>query len=523
MGEMIPTSGSPPAASPAPSSAPVAGGPGAAHAPAPAASDARRAGANAASTSAADLGRGQQGAGHVERAAGHGHLLDEARDAGRAARRSRHSAADLAVVEALDRDRVDLDRGEAGGARRLDAGEHAGKIAPAGDGGEALGVQRVEADVQAVDAGRAQRARPARPAGGRWWTARCRRRPGIARSRRTRSTRSRRTVGSPPVRRTRAHAQPHEAARPAPRSPRSQDVGAVDVADAVLGQAIGAAVVAAVGDRDAQVVDDPALPVQERRCRFAGFSAGRWGWSMMVSDGRARRVPAAAELTTCASSGRISRSIASRPPRASPAAGTPRAADDAGAGARQHRGRADLLERQHAEQLAETVDGLVETSAPGPRPWYRGAAMPVPPVSNDGAPEPAATSASPRHDLRRIVAHDDRTLHGEPGRAHGSRMRRPPSSVASVRVSETVIAAIRTRSRRGGALVLGDAHGGQVLHSPARTFESEANRQRRQRRQKRAEREPSRRRRAPSHWASFRARGCGSARRGPCGCRSRRC
>ena len=58
------------------------------------------------------------------------------------------------LVDALERDRVDLDL-QAGGLRGVDAGEHLVQRPPARDGAEFLGIERVERDVDAPDAGRA--------------------------------------------------------------------------------------------------------------------------------------------------------------------------------------------------------------------------------------------------------------------------------------------------------------------------------------------------------------------------------
>ena len=80
----------------------------------------------------------------------------------------------------------------------------------------------------------------------------------MARSRRTSAGRSRRTVGSPPVRRTRrtpsATKHPHQRRDLLER----EHVGAATCVDAVFGHAVAAAVVAAIGHRHAQVVDDAA-------------------------------------------------------------------------------------------------------------------------------------------------------------------------------------------------------------------------------------------------------------------------
>ena len=58
---------------------------------------------------------------------------------------------DLAVVDALERHGVDLDL-QPGGLGGVDAVHHLGEAAPAGDAGELVGVERVERDVDPADA-----------------------------------------------------------------------------------------------------------------------------------------------------------------------------------------------------------------------------------------------------------------------------------------------------------------------------------------------------------------------------------
>ena len=84
--------------------------------------------------------------------------------------------------------------------------------------------------------------------------------------------------------------------------------------------------------------------------------------------------------TTWPSSGMISRVIARRTASSEPGrtkiAGAP---DGAGRGAAHHRGRADLLEAEHAEQLAEAVEALLEQPVDASNVPSR-EVMPVPPV-----------------------------------------------------------------------------------------------------------------------------------------------
>ena len=66
--------------------------------------------------------------------------------------------------------------------------------------------------------------------------------------------------------------------------------------------------------------------------------------------------------TTCPSSGRISFDIASRTAASDPGS-EKSAARDAGRGAAQHGGRADLVEAEHPKQLAEAVEPFVKSAA----------------------------------------------------------------------------------------------------------------------------------------------------------------
>ena len=128
----------------------------------------------------------------VEGTIGHRHVLDEARH-----RTTplcvRAELRELAIVDAMQRDRVGLDP-QPGGDRRVDAGEHPRQIAAARDAMEPLGIERVTETLIAD--------RPAPQGRGqlrcKWLplvitTARC---PARA-VRWTRSTMPCRTVGSP--------------------------------------------------------------------------------------------------------------------------------------------------------------------------------------------------------------------------------------------------------------------------------------------------------------------------------------
>ena len=165
-------------------------------------------------------------------------------------------------LEPADRDRVELDRCEAGGARRLDAGQHARKVTPARDAPEALRVERIEADVDAVDTGRAQRRRQLGQqvgVGRQRDVVDARDRAQLADERRQVAAHGRLAAGE-------AHAA-HAQRRKHPYQRRDlferQHVGARRVLDAVVGDAVAAAVVAAVGHRHPQVVDHARLGIHQ--------------------------------------------------------------------------------------------------------------------------------------------------------------------------------------------------------------------------------------------------------------------
>ena len=80
----------------------------------------------------------------------------------------------VGVDEAADGDGVHLDRREPGGLRGQQPVEDLLDAVAAGQLAEAAGVERVERDVDPLQPGAAQRRRPASPAAGRWWSARCR-------------------------------------------------------------------------------------------------------------------------------------------------------------------------------------------------------------------------------------------------------------------------------------------------------------------------------------------------------------
>ena len=221
----------------------------------------RRAAPSAASIARADLRGRELGVGRVERAARHRHVLDEPRR--RAARPGVLAERDeLVVVHAAQRDRVELDA-QAGGDRGVDAGEHAREIAAAGErrANRPASSVSIEMLIAESPAARERRA-PARRAGGRSIVITTCSMPGHrARSGATRSTMPLRTVGSPPVSRTLRTPRPREHARPArsiSSNVRTATRGSkLELVSEVLGHAVRAAVVAAVGDRHAKIADAP--------------------------------------------------------------------------------------------------------------------------------------------------------------------------------------------------------------------------------------------------------------------------
>ena len=75
---------------------------------------------------------------------------------------------ELVLVHALERDRVDLDL-EPGRLRGVDAGQDLVELAPARDGAELVGIERVERDVDAPDAVTGELGGVFRAAASRWW------------------------------------------------------------------------------------------------------------------------------------------------------------------------------------------------------------------------------------------------------------------------------------------------------------------------------------------------------------------
>ena len=221
------------------------------------------------------------------------HHLDEAHVEGAVEGEGGQPLEVLAV--ALQEDGVELDRIEPGGERRLDAAPDLGDVAAAGDGAEALGVEGVDADVDPVDAGRAERRGEAGELG------------AVGRQRQVLEA----GEGLQPphdVEQVLAHqrlaagqphppdAEPHQGADHRLDLLRREEVAVAEGEVGVLRQAVGAAQVAAVGDRDPQVGEPPPEGVDQPGAGRAssssaggpasagprGEAAGFRGWSRMV-------------------------------------------------------------------------------------------------------------------------------------------------------------------------------------------------------------------------------------------------
>ena len=175
---------------------------------------------------------------------------------------------DLVVVDATHHDAVDLHRVEAGVERGVDAGDHPVEVVAAGELAEHLGAQGVEGHVDPAQAGVGEVVRHLRelhavgghgdvdPEGG---------------EHRDQPRQVRADSGLPARDADRLEA---EALDPHPHDPGLLLVGeqlvAVQPGHALLGHAVGAAEVAAVGDRHAQVGD----PAPERIDQWPSFRPG---------------------------------------------------------------------------------------------------------------------------------------------------------------------------------------------------------------------------------------------------------
>ncbi len=169
------------------------------------------------------------------------------------------------VVEALERDGVELDL-EARLARGLDAAQDLVEIAPARDGAEFRGVERVERDIDAPDAA-------IREFGG---VARELRAVGRQRQLVERAAgqmpRKRAEQGHDVAPHQRLAAGDAQLARSQPHEGRAQPIELLEGKHVALGQevhvlghAIGAAEIAAVGDGDADIAHHAAERIDQRR------------------------------------------------------------------------------------------------------------------------------------------------------------------------------------------------------------------------------------------------------------------
>ena len=151
--------------------------------------------------------------------AAHVHVLDEAqlRAVPAAVLEQRH---ELVVVDAAHDDGVELQRRRTRRPRAVDAGEHRRVLVEARQRCEALGLQRVEADRDAVQAGALAAPPPVAPAARRWWSARDPGSPAARPVARSSAGRSRRSSGSPPVSRTRSTPRSVKTSDERGRSPR---------------------------------------------------------------------------------------------------------------------------------------------------------------------------------------------------------------------------------------------------------------------------------------------------------------
>ncbi len=206
------------------------------------------------------------------------HELDEAQR-----QALRHGPAgqrqDLVLVDAAHHHRVQLER-EAGLARGDDAVQHRLHFAIAGELGEGVGRQRVEADVEVVQTGGLEAGGALRQQGGvggerdalqaqrAQFTALGHHRLEVAPQQRL-------AAGEAQV----GHAQfgdeqAQQLLQLAPRQP----LAALHELRAVR-HAVGAAEVAAVGEGDAQLALDPPVAVLERTAEQLGQRHGRGGWA----------------------------------------------------------------------------------------------------------------------------------------------------------------------------------------------------------------------------------------------------
>ena len=201
-----------------------------------------------------------------------GHHLDEAGVEG-AVEGERRQPLDVGAV-ALQQHGVELDRIEPGRERRLDAAPDLLQVAAAGDLAEARGVEAVDADVDAVDPRRLQRRGEAGELGavGRQGEV-LEAGEGLEPAHDLQQVLAdqRLAAGQPDA----PDAEPHQGADDRLDLIRREEVAVAEGEIGVLRQAVGAAQVAAVGDRDAQVGEAPAVGVDQPGLREVRERAGR--------------------------------------------------------------------------------------------------------------------------------------------------------------------------------------------------------------------------------------------------------
>ena len=231
----------------------------------------------------------------------------------------------------------------------------------------------------------------------------------------------------------------------------AQDVVAVDVADAVLGQAVGAAVVAAIGDRHPQVVDPPVQAIGQR-------AGGQWRGVVMRGMGvpRERRRAQLGDDVRPARAGSAVPSPAARR-RGSLASGTPPRRPMTPAVARESIAAGPTSANDSMRNSSPNPSSVLSKRAASASTVVSRRAMPVPPVSSTTwAPSGAVAAVHDGLDRGRPPrpvrpARSPATRWCDPAAAHSSRISRPPTSVSSVRVSETVRMAIRIAAPEGAA------------------------------------------------------------------------
>ena len=192
------------------------------------------------------------------------HDLDQ-RQIHAAAVRPLHQVGEFVLVDALERDGVDLDL-QAGGLRSVDPGEHLAEIAPARDRAEFIGVERVERNVDALDAVRPE-------LGGVFGQLRAvgRQREFVERAganmtrqradqRHDAPPHQRFAAGEPKL----AHAPRDESRAQPVEFLERQQIGLRQETH-VLRHAIDAAEIAPVGDRDPQIGDGAAERIDQRQ------------------------------------------------------------------------------------------------------------------------------------------------------------------------------------------------------------------------------------------------------------------